>query len=123
MDDGLDDEDGLESGKNTTARNETALNEKSALNSIRTKLYTFCIQEVESDIWFCLCVKNPQIQQKNSPYHEASLDIIADTTLQAVVKNIYSLFRLLHGDVQTYFDRYGREKLVILISIFNVKKF
>ena len=54
-----------------------------------------------------------QFPQKNaSKESEYVEDAIHDSTLKALVKNIYRVFRLLHGPVRRYLKKYGKEKLV-----------
>lgn len=43
-------------------------------------------------------------------------DVISEDTLKAVVGNIYRVFRLLHGNVSDYLEKYSREKLIDLLE-------
>jgi hypothetical protein len=98
--------------KNAAKKKRSVTGESEPLHTIRTKMYSIGVREVEPDIWFCLCVKNPERKKR---YLE---DCIPENTLKALILNLYRVFRLLQGPVRKYMAEYGRQKLVEVFEDF-----
>merc|ERR1719265_2514042 len=66
-------------------------------------------------------MRHPQVQaeasrgQSEPQFEEESL---ADSTLQAALQNCYSVFRLLHGEIQSFVKKHSMHKLFDLLEDF-----
>lgn len=90
------------------------------LRSLRTKQLAFSVLEAEPHTWMVLAMRHPQAGpekggQGEPQYEEESL---ADSTLQAVLQNCYSVFRLLHGEIQSFVKKHSMHKLFDLLEDF-----
>jgi len=90
------------------------------LRSLRTKHLAFSVLEAEPHTWMVLAMRHPQAgsekgAQSEPQYEEESL---ADSTLQAVLQNCYSVFRLLHGEIQSFVKKHSMHKLFDLLEDF-----
>merc|ERR1719265_2172176 len=66
-------------------------------------------------------MRHPQVQAEASrgqsePQFEE--DSLADSTLQAVLKNCYGVFRLLHGEIQSFVKKHSMRKVFDLLEDF-----
>lgn len=95
--------------------------DKGPLRSLRTRQLAFSVLEAEPNTWMVLVLHNPQISPDSSrgqtepQYDEESL---ADSTLTAVLQNCYSVFRLLHGEIQSFVRESSIHKLFDLLEDF-----
>lgn len=107
----------------------------SALKSMKTKQYSFAFDEVEENVWFALVVKHPVVDkgasgnggggssdeggagaggEDNFEYLET---VMQESTLAAILKNLYAIFHLLHGPVRCMLaDNRSRELLADLFE-------
>eukprot|EP00929_Paragymnodinium_shiwhaense_P079896 TRINITY_DN41651_c0_g3_i1.p1 TRINITY_DN41651_c0_g3~~TRINITY_DN41651_c0_g3_i1.p1 ORF type:complete len:511 (+),score=115.94 TRINITY_DN41651_c0_g3_i1:131-1663(+) len=96
---------------------------KAPLKCLRTKQLAFSVLEVEPHTWMVLAMRHPQVpstggakdEQKQPQYDEEGL---ADSTLMAVMRNCYAVFRLLHGELQTFLREHSSHKLFDLLEDF-----
>eukprot|EP00747_Dinoflagellata_sp_TGD_P168539 gnl/TRDRNA2_/TRDRNA2_195144_c0_seq1.p1 gnl/TRDRNA2_/TRDRNA2_195144_c0~~gnl/TRDRNA2_/TRDRNA2_195144_c0_seq1.p1 ORF type:complete len:503 (-),score=84.07 gnl/TRDRNA2_/TRDRNA2_195144_c0_seq1:125-1633(-) len=79
--------------------------DKGPLRSLRTKQLAFTVLEAEPHTWMVLAMRHSQVGpdvskgQTEPTYDE---DGIADSTLAAILANCYGVFRLLHGEIQSF---------------------
>lgn len=91
------------------------------LRSLRTKQLAFSVLEAEPHTWMVLAMRHPVLPPDPSrggsepQFDEESL---ADSTLQAVLQNCYSVFRLLHGEIQNFVKEQSMHKLFDLLEDF-----
>lgn len=91
------------------------------LKTVRTKQLAFSILECEPSIWMVLVMRHPTSQrevvkgQMETKFDEEQLD---DNTLHAVLSNCYSVFRLLHGEIQSFIKEHSMQKLFDLLEDF-----
>jgi len=103
---------------------------KGPLKVLRTKQLAFSVLEAEPNTWMVLCMRlaeaappDPKApaptgvaaQEPGTRYDE---DGLADNALQAVLRNCYSVFRLLHGEIQSFVKEQSRHKLFDLLEDF-----
>ncbi|CAD7960162.1 unnamed protein product [Amoebophrya sp. A25] len=86
----------------------SSLKKNTGLKSIKTKEHCMCFEEVEPDIFFALSVRHP-VQTKADGTDEYLETVTQESTLSAVLKNLYQVFRLLHGPVRSYVSSSGRK--------------
>mmetsp|Transcript_123973 Transcript_123973/g.246852 ORF Transcript_123973/g.246852 Transcript_123973/m.246852 type:complete len:495 (+) Transcript_123973:133-1617(+) len=95
---------------------------KEPLRSIRTKQLAFSVLEAEPNTWMVLVMRHGSAAQdsKSGTQQEASPDEdgLADTTLRAVLRNCYAVFRLLHGEIQSFVKEQSMHKLFDLLEDF-----
>jgi len=94
---------------------------KGPLRSLRTKQLAFSIFEAEAHTWMVLAMRHPIVPADASrPQGEPQFDeeSLADSTLQAVLQNCYSIFRLLHGEIQSFVKEQSMHKLFDLLEDF-----
>lgn len=95
--------------------------EDGPMKSMRTKQYLFSVLEAEPHTWMVLAMRHPQVApegqrgQAEAQYDEESL---ADSTLHAVLQNCYRVFRLLHGEIQSFVKEQSMHKLFDLLEDF-----
>lgn len=91
------------------------------LRCLRTKQLCFSVMEAEPHTWMVLAMRHPQVApeggrwQGEPQYDEES---VGDSTLQAVLRNCYGVFRLLHGEISSYVKEHSRHKLFDLLEDF-----
>jgi len=89
------------------------------LRNLRTKQLAFSVLEAEPHTWMVLCMRHAQVGpatgQSEPQYDEESL---ADSTMQAILKNCYGVFRLLHGEIQSFVKKHSMHKLFDLLEDF-----
>lgn len=91
------------------------------LRSIRTKQLALTIIEAEPKIWMVLVMRHAQASPDASHgSQEQRLDEedLSDGTLQAILKNCYGVFRLLHGTIQAFVEAQSMHKLFDLLEDF-----
>jgi len=91
------------------------------LKSIRTKQLAFSIFEAEPHTWMVLVMRLPQSQarsQSTSGESRVEEGGLTDSTLQAILRNCYAVFRLLHGSIQTFMKEHPVHKLFDLLEDF-----
>eukprot|EP00927_Polykrikos_kofoidii_P009346 TRINITY_DN13892_c0_g1_i1.p1 TRINITY_DN13892_c0_g1~~TRINITY_DN13892_c0_g1_i1.p1 ORF type:complete len:502 (-),score=67.28 TRINITY_DN13892_c0_g1_i1:119-1624(-) len=92
------------------------------LRSIRTKQLSFSVLQAEPHIWMVLAMRHPQIgttqNQGQAPEPCYDDDSIEDSTLQAILRNCYSVFRLLHGTIGSFKKEHSTHKLFDLLEDF-----
>lgn len=86
------------------------------LRSMRTKQLVFSILEAEPHTWMVLVMRQPQGPQADASVSDEAG--IADSTMQAVLRNCYSVFRLLHGEIQGFMKAHPIHKLFDLLEDF-----
>lgn len=95
--------------------------ENSPLSCLRTKQLAFSVLEAEPHTWMVIAMRHPQVGpdmsrgQTEPVYEEESL---ADSTLTAVLRNCYGVFRLLHGEIQSFVKEHSMHKLFDLLEDF-----
>lgn len=91
------------------------------LRSLRTKQLAFSVLEAEPHTWMVLVMRHAQVGPDKSgassepQYDEESL---TDATLKAVLQNCYGVFRLLHGEIQSFVKKHSMHKLFDLLEDF-----
>eukprot|EP00931_Biecheleriopsis_adriatica_P056338 TRINITY_DN33385_c0_g1_i1.p1 TRINITY_DN33385_c0_g1~~TRINITY_DN33385_c0_g1_i1.p1 ORF type:complete len:514 (-),score=86.41 TRINITY_DN33385_c0_g1_i1:163-1473(-) len=92
------------------------------LRNLRTKQLAFSVLEAETNIWMVLVMRHaiaPQESSRGQPATEQfDEDSIADSTMQAILRNCYSVFRLLHGEVRTFVEAQSMHKLFDVLEDF-----
>lgn len=100
--------------------------DKGPLRNIRTKQLAFSILEAEPNTWMVLVMRHPQAPKEGSKRSVSSQvadveydeEALSDSTLGAVLRNCYSVFRLLHGEIQTFIKEQSKRKLLDLLEDF-----
>lgn len=115
--------------------------DKGPLKSLRTKQLAFSILEAEPNTWMVLVMRHPQAASTDSggsakgsnaasggsaggavqpggPEMKYDEEALADSTLEAVLRNCYGVFRLLHGEIQTFVKEQSMHKLLDLLEDF-----
>jgi hypothetical protein len=101
--------------------------DKGPLRVLRTQQLAFSVLEAEPNTWMVLAMRHQRVEPK-APARgsEASTgaqemqwdeDSLGDNTLQAVLQNCYNVFRLLHGEIQSFVKEH-RHKLFDLLEDF-----
>eukprot|EP00928_Gymnodinium_smaydae_P036393 TRINITY_DN25448_c0_g1_i1.p1 TRINITY_DN25448_c0_g1~~TRINITY_DN25448_c0_g1_i1.p1 ORF type:complete len:543 (-),score=113.85 TRINITY_DN25448_c0_g1_i1:74-1576(-) len=88
------------------------------LRSLRTKHYVFSILEAEPHTWMVLVMRHPQQAAGGGEPGAPDEDAVTDNTLQAALRNCYSIFRLLHGELQAFMQAHSIHKLFDLLEDF-----
>lgn len=83
------------------------------LRHIRTKQLAFSVMEVEPRIWMVLVMRHAMAADGQSDE-----DSLYEKTLQAVLRNCYNVFRLLHGEIEAFIKAQSMHKLFDLLEDF-----
>mmetsp|Transcript_34394 Transcript_34394/g.92086 ORF Transcript_34394/g.92086 Transcript_34394/m.92086 type:complete len:485 (-) Transcript_34394:246-1700(-) len=92
--------------------------DKGPLRAMRTKQFAFSVLEIEPHTWMVLAMRHPQVVSPDGGDPQYDEDGLADSTLHAVLQNCYSVFRLLHGEVQPFVREGAKHKLFDLLEDF-----
>lgn len=101
------------------------------LRTVRTQQLAFSVLEVEPHTWMVLAMRHPFASSEgvaNPSRASASTggredvqydeDGLSDSTLHAILQNCYGVFRLLHGEIQSYVTKHSMHKLFDLLEDF-----
>lgn len=101
---------------------------KGNLKCMRTKQFAISVLEAEPHTWMVLVMRHPlAISQdgvskakanSSSGAQEYDETAISDATLAAVLRNLCSVFQLLHGEIQTFIKEEATHKLLDLLEDF-----
>lgn len=91
------------------------------LQNLRTRQYAFSVLEAEPHTWMVLVMRHPLAgadgskTPTDSQFDEES---VSDSTVTAILKNCYGVFRLLHGEIQHFVKQHSVHKLFDVLEDF-----
>lgn len=96
------------------------------LRNLRTKQLAFSVLEAEPQIWLVLVMRHAQVlpdgggRGASVPHGEQQFDedTPSDSVLQAILRNCYNVFRLLHGPIGDFVKEQSMHKLYDLLEDF-----